>query len=389
MSEKFDTIVIGAGQAGLSAGYHLAQRGKPFVILDAEDRVGGSWQNRWDSLKLFTPSIRDSLPGLSLGGDFRFPSKDELLDYLERYVETFDLPVRLGVHVDGLFREGTGFRVTAGAEAFDADHVILATGAHRAPHTPAFAEELSGDIVQLHSADYRNPGQLAPGPVLLVGAGNTGAEIALDLAPRHQVLLAGRNVGEIPIDIRGWQGRVMFPVLWWVWEHVLTERTKPGRKVQAERYEGHGDPWIRQKEKDIEQAGVQRTSRITGFVDGRPQNEDGEVLDVANVIWCTGFEKDFDWIDLPGLDSSGRLANERGAVEGQPGLYVLGQEFQYMFNSHTVGGVGKDAAYVVQQLDQQLDRQLDRQPAASAASTPDSTTDSTPASTVSAPVEAA
>jgi putative flavoprotein involved in K+ transport len=351
MTEKLDTIVIGAGQAGLSAGYHLAKRGKPFVILDAADRVGGSWLNRWDSLTLFTPSIRDSLPGLPLGGGYRFPSKDEMLDYLERYVATFELPVRLGVEVDGLFREGSGFRVTAGAQAFDADNVILATGVHRVPRTPAFAGDLAEDIVQLHSVDYRNPGQLEPGPVLLVGAGNTGAEIAMDLAPTHEVLMAGRTVGEIPIDTRGLQGRLMFPVIWWVWEHILTERTKPGRKVQAERVEGHGDPWIRQKEKDIEAAGVERTSRITGVVNGRPQNEDGEALDVANVIWCTGFEKGFGWIDLPGLDSSGRLANERGAVAGQPGLYVLGQEFQYMFNSHTVGGVGKDAAYVVQQLD--------------------------------------
>jgi putative flavoprotein involved in K+ transport len=261
--------------------------------------------------------------------------------------------VRLGVKVDGLFREGAGFRVTAGAEAFDADHVILATGFHRVPRTPAFAGDLSDDIVQLHSASYRNPGQLAPGTVLLVGAGNTGAEIAMDLAPTHQVLMAGRKVGELPIDTRGWQGRLMFPVIWWVWEHILTEQKKPGRKVQSEAVKGHGEPWIRQKEKDIERAGVERTSRITGVVDGRPQNEDGEVLDVANVIWCTGFEPGCSWIDLRGLDSSGRLANERGAVTGQPGLYVLGQEFQYMFNSHTVGGVGKDAAYVVQQLDRQ------------------------------------
>ena len=203
MSEKLDTIVIGAGQAGLSAGYHLAKRGKPFVIVDAADRVGGSWLNRWDSLTLFTPSIRDNLPGLPLGGGYRFPSKDEMLDYLERYVATFELPVRLGVQVDGLFREGEGFRVTAGAQAFDADHVILATGAHRVPRTPDFAGDLSADIVQLHSADYRNPGQLQPGTVLLVGAGNTGAEIAMDLAPTHEVLLAGRTVGEIPIDIRG------------------------------------------------------------------------------------------------------------------------------------------------------------------------------------------
>jgi putative flavoprotein involved in K+ transport len=353
MSEQFDTIVIGAGQAGLSAGYHLAKRGKTFVIVDAADRVGGSWLNRWDSLKLFTPSIRCNLPGLSLGGGYRFPSKDEMLDYLERYVATFTLPVRLGVEVDGLFREGSGFRVTAGAQAFDADHVILATGAHRVPRTPDLAGDLSDDIVQLHSADYRNPGQLAPGSVLLVGAGNSGAEIAIDLAPTHQVLMAGRTVGEIPIDIRNWQGRLMFPVIWWVWEHIVTERTKPGRKVQAELIQGKGDPWIRQKEKDLQQAGVERTSRITGVVEGRPQNEDGEVLDVANVVWCTGFEKDFGWIDLPGLDSSDRLEQERGAVVGQPGLYVLGQEFQYMFNSHTVGGVGKDAAYVVEHLDRE------------------------------------
>src|SRR5207342_2490787 len=161
-------------------------------ILDAADRVGGSWLNRWDSLKLFTPSIRDNLPGLPLGGGYRFNTKDEMLDYLERYVATFELPVRLGVHVDGLFREGTGFRVTAGTQAFDADHVILATGVHRMPRTPAFADQLSGDIVQLDSTAYRNPGQLAPGPVLLVGAGNTGAEIAMDVASTHQVLLAGR-----------------------------------------------------------------------------------------------------------------------------------------------------------------------------------------------------
>ena len=154
-----------------------------------------------------------------------------MLDYLERYVAEFELPVRLGVKVDGLFREGSGFRVTAGAQAFDADNVILATGVHRVPRTPGFAGDLSDDIVQLHSVDYRNPGQLKPGPVLLVGAGNTGAEIAMDLAPTHKVLMAGRTVGEIPIDIRGWQGRLGFPVLWWVWEHILTERT--GRAARS------------------------------------------------------------------------------------------------------------------------------------------------------------
>ncbi len=351
MTTTYDTIVIGAGQAGLAAGYHLTKRGKPFLILDVADRIGGAWLNRWDSLTLFTPSIRDSLPGLKLPGKYRFPTKDEMLAYFERYADHFRLPIRLSTPVDGIFREGDCFRVTSGSEAFLAENVILAVGSHRKPRTPEFAAILSPEILQLHSVDYRNPGQLRPGTVLIVGAGNSGAEIGVDIGHTHPVLLAGRDVGCLPIDIRGWQGRLAFPALWWVWEHVLTERKRPGRKVQAEALQGHGEPLIRQKEKDLVEAGIERVSRITGVVNGLPQTEDGHVLDVANVIWCTGFTSDFAWIDIPGLDTSGRLWNDRGCVTARPGLYVLGQEFQYMFNSHTVGGVGKDAAYVVREID--------------------------------------
>lgn len=351
MTTTYDTIVIGAGQAGLAAGYHLATRGRLFLILDGADRVGGSWLNRWDTLKLFTPSIRDSLPGLELGGKYHFPTKDEMIAYLERYADHFQLPMRLSSPVDGIFREGESFRITSGSESFLANNVILATGTHRKPRTPDFAADLSPDIVQLHSADYRNPDQLQPGTVLIVGAGNSGAEIGVDIGHTHPVLLAGRNVGYLPIDIRGWQGKLMFPTLWWVWENVLTERRKPGRRVQAEALQGHGEFLIRQKEKDLLEAGVARVPRITGVVDGLPQTEDGAALTVDNVIWCTGFKPDFAWINIPGLDTSGRLESDRGCVTGQPGLYVLGQEFQYMFNSHTVGGVGKDAAYVVRQID--------------------------------------
>jgi putative flavoprotein involved in K+ transport len=348
----FDTVVIGAGQAGLSAGYHLAMRGKPFLIIDAGERVGGTWHHRWDSLTLFTPAMRSNLPGFRAYRGYEFLSPEELIAYLEEYVDRFSLPVRLGVRVDGLFREGDGYRITAGNEAFLATNVILATGVHRVPSRPSFAAELADEIVQLHSAEYRNPSQLAPGTVLMVGAGNSGVEIGVEVARTHHVLLSGRKVGQLPIDTRKRrQGRLVFPVIWWVWEHVLTEDRRPGRKVQAEALEGHGEPLIRQKEKDIVAAGIERVPRITGVVDGRPQTEDGDVLDVANVMWATGFRPDFDWIDLPDLDASGRLANERGAVVGQPGLYVLGQEFQYMFNSHTVGGVGKDAGHVVQELD--------------------------------------
>jgi putative flavoprotein involved in K+ transport len=220
---------------------------------------------------------------------------------------------------------------------------------------PAFASELSPDIVQVHSADYRNPGQLRPGTVLIVGAGNSGAEIAVDIGHGHghghPILLAGRNVGYLPIEMRGWQGKLAFPFIWWTWEHVLTEDTKPGRKVQSAALEGHGEFLIRLKEKDLLAAGVRRVARIARVVDGLPVTEDGDVLDVANIIWSTGFRPDFGWVDLPGLDSTGRLTTDRGSVVDQPGLFVLGQEFQYMFNSHTVGGVGKDAAHVVKQID--------------------------------------
>jgi putative flavoprotein involved in K+ transport len=349
----YDTIVIGAGQAGLAAGYHLSRRGRSFLILDAGGQVGGSWRHRWDSLTLFTPSMRSNLPGFAPHRGYEFLTSAELIGYLEEYVERFSLPVRLGVHVDGLFREGDGFRVTAGDQAFLTTNVILATGVHRVPRLPSFAADLADDIVQLHSSDYRNPGQLAAGPVLVVGAGNSGVEIGVEVARTHQVLLSGRAVGEIPIDIRKpLTGRLVFPVIWWVWEHVLTESRKSGRKAQADALMGHGEPLIRQKEKDITEAGIERVARIAGVVDGRLRTVDGEVLDVENIIWATGFRPGFDWVDLPGLDSSARLSNERGAVTGQPGLYVLAQEFQYMYNSHTIGGVGKDAAHVVRHLDQ-------------------------------------
>jgi putative flavoprotein involved in K+ transport len=350
MTERFETVVIGAGQAGLSAGYHLAKEGRPYVILEAADRIGGSWLNRWDSMRLFTPATHDGLPGMRFAGGHRFPTGGDMADYLAAYAEHFGLAVHTGVHVDGLFREGDGFRVTAGSIAYDADNVIVATGVHRRPRTPTFASELSPDILQLHSADYRSPGQLQPGTVLVVGAGNSGADISVEVARTHPTLLAGRHPGHIPVDIESWQARIVFPILWFSWTHVLTERTNLGRKAQVKRLDGHGDQLIRLKPKDIDRAGIERTARIAGTVDGLPQTEDGRVLDVANVIWATGFLPDFSWIDLPGLDTSDRLACHRGRVEGQPGLYVLGQEFQYMYNSHTVGGVGRDAAHVVRDL---------------------------------------
>ena len=349
MAEHFDTVVVGAGQAGLAAGYHLARHGRRFVILEAADRAGGTWLNRWDSVRLFTPATHDGLPGMPFPGGYGFPTGAEMAAYLSAYAERFSLPIRTGVRVDGLFRDGDRYLVTAGTEAYSADNVILATGPHRAPRTPAFAGELSPAIRQLHAAEYRNPGQLRPGPVLVVGAGNSGADIAVEVAATHPVMLAGRHPGHVPIQIESRSVRLVFPFVWFAWTYVLTRRTRWGRKLREDLL-GHGESLVRIKPDDIDAAGIERTPRIEGVIEGKPATEDGRVLDVANVVWATGYRPSFGWVSLPGLDGSGHLPNDRGRVLAQPGLYVVGQYFQYSYNSDTVGGVGRDAAFVVADL---------------------------------------
>ena len=181
MTERHDTVVIGGGQAGLATGYYLQQHDQDFVILDAGDRVGDAWRARWDSLRVFTPARYSSLPGMDYpGSPYAFPTKDEVADYLETYAQRFDLPVELGVRVDGLERSGDGFLVSADDRRFETDSVVVAMASYQVPKVPEFASELSDDIVQLHTSDYRNPDQLQDGGVLVVGAGNSGAEIAYD-----------------------------------------------------------------------------------------------------------------------------------------------------------------------------------------------------------------
>jgi putative flavoprotein involved in K+ transport len=348
-TEYVETLVIGGGQAGLAAGYHLAKRRRNFLILEGDDRVGGSWWQRWDSMRLFTPSGRDGLPGMPFPAKHCFPSGAAMGAYLQDYAAHFGLPVRTGVRVDGLFREGRRYLVTAGDRRFEADNVIVASGAHRRPYIPAFATDLAPEIVQLHSLDYRNPGQLRDGDVLVVGAGNSGADISLELVAGRRTCLSGPTPSQIPFRIESRKARVIFPVIWFVWGHVLTLGTPVGRRALPKIAAGQ-EPLIRVKAKDLTLAGVERTARIAGVVDGLPQTEEGQLLDVANVIWCTGFRSDFSWITLPGIDPTKQLEHVRGAVVDHPGLYVLGQHFQYMFNSHTVGGVGRDAGHVVGQL---------------------------------------
>src|SRR5918995_2638960 len=176
-AEHIETVIIGAGQTGLSVGYHLAKRGRRFVILDANERIGDSWRKRWDSLRVFTPARYNGLPGWPFPAPgWSYPTKDEVADYLELYAARYRLPVRTGIRVDGLSREDSGYVVTAGMSRYEADNVVVATGGYQAPRIPGFASELDPHIVQLHSSQYRNPSQLGEGGVLVVGAGNSGAE---------------------------------------------------------------------------------------------------------------------------------------------------------------------------------------------------------------------
>jgi putative flavoprotein involved in K+ transport len=347
-TQRYDTVIIGGGQAGLAMGYHLARAGRDFVILDAHERIGDAWRHRWDSLRLFTPAAHDGLPGMPFPAKgFSFPTKDEMAAYLEAYAERFALPVRTGVRVEALGRLGERYLVAAGDERFEAGHVVVACGPFQAPRTPSFATDLDPAIVQMHSADYRNPAQLREGPVLVVGAGNSGADVALDVASAHETFLSGEHPGHLPINTVGLSGRLAFPLIWWTWTHVVHVGTPVGRKARPKVLRGP-EPLIRVRPKHLDAAGVQRVPRTTAVRGGRPVVGDDRVMDVANVIWCTGFRNDLDWLDLAvEHDAFGEpVTTDRGAVAAEAGLYFLGRQFQHAFNSHTVGGVGYDAAHV-------------------------------------------
>jgi len=357
--ERIDTLVIGGGQAGLSVGYHLAQRGVPFLILDASERIGDAWRNRWDSLRLFTPARFSGLDGMPFPGpSTHFPTKDEMADYLEAYAVRFGLPVRTDSRVGRLTRENGRFIALTSDACVEADNVIVAMADEQRPRIPAFARDLDGGIRQLHSAHYRNPGQLHDGPVLLVGAGNSGADIAMELAFKRRVWMSGPDVGHVPfrIEPKLAQWTLVPLVLRVVFHRILTVHTPLGRKVRPKKL-GMGDGLVRVKPKDLERAGVERVPRTTGTKGGLPVLEDGRVLEPANVIWCTGFEAGFEWIDLP-VHGDTEPLHERGVVPSQPGLYFVGLRFLHSVSSSMIHGVGRDAERIAKLVATRSNEQL-------------------------------
>lgn len=360
---RLDTVVVGGGQAGLAMGYYLKEQGREFVILDAGERVGDAWRNRWDSLRLFTPAALSGLPGMPFpfpGG--YFPTKDETARYLEEYAGKFDLPVRLGRQVNSLRREGIGYVISAGEERYLAENVLVATGPYHTPRVPAFAARLDPSITQIHSSAYRNPGQLSEGDALVVGAGNSGAEISAELASTRRTYLSGRDTGNVPggaVSGHRLSRSLLFGWLigWWLLSRLSVD-TRLGRKGR-EFDRRQGTPLVRFSPEDIVRAGVERVPRLEGVAGGKPKLADGRTLDVSGVVWATGFKPDFGWIDLPVFEDDGYPIHRRGVVDAAPGLYFLGLPFQYTATSAVIGGVGMDARYVADHLARATKREQD------------------------------
>jgi putative flavoprotein involved in K+ transport len=342
-SRRFQVIVIGGGQAGLAMGYFLTQQERHFTILDSAPSIGAAWRARWDSLTLFTPRRYDGLPGLEFPGDADgYPTRDEVIEYLERYSETFKLPIALDNGVQSLSFTDDGFVLELeDGSSIGADQVIVATGPFQVPRVPAFAADLAPEIIQMHSTGYRKPSDLPEGTVLVVGGGNTGFQIAEELAATHEVHLA---VGsrQTPLPQR-FLGRDLF---WWLEKTRVLHKNVDSRLGQRMR---DRDTLIGSSARSARRAGVHMKRRAVG-VSGRTVSfADGSTLDVDAVIWATGYRFDHSWIELPVADEDGRLRHRRGVTD-VPGLYFLGLPWQHTRGSALLGWVKDDAEFIADEI---------------------------------------
>jgi putative flavoprotein involved in K+ transport len=334
-----DVVVVGGGQAGLAMAWHLARRGLRFVVLEAGPEIGHTWRSRWDSLTLFTPAQHDALPGMPFPGrPDTYPTKDPVADYLQDYAEAFNLPVRLNARVSHLSKTAEGFEIGTQADVFRARQVVAAAGPFQTPFIPPAAQRLDGAVTQLHSAGYRNPQALPAGPVLVVGGGNSGFQIAEELAA------AGRRVDlsiatKQPVLPQRLAGKDLF---WWLTHlglmRVSTE-SRLGRRMSSR------DFIIGSSRRRLQKKGVRFRPRLTGAGGRTAQFADGGTLDAGVVIWATGYRPDYSWIDIPGVVQDGQVTHRRGVTEVS-GLYFLGLTWQHTRGSALLGFVNDDAAYL-------------------------------------------
>jgi putative flavoprotein involved in K+ transport len=354
-ASAFDVIVIGGSQAGLAVGYHLAQRGLRFVILDAGSEIGHVWRSRWDSLMLFTPAQYSGLPGMAfpLPKD-TYPSKDDVASYLQAYVSAFDLPVRLNARVTSLTERDGAYIVATGDEELTASQVVVATGPFHVPFVPPIADELDRSVTQIHSADYRNPAQLPEGHVLVVGGGNSGFQIAAELAATRKVDLAvSKRVPSLPQRLLGKD------LFWWLsaigFMKVSTD-SRLGRKL-AKR-----DVLIGSSPRGLRHVGVTLRKRLANAAGRRALFDDGSKQDIDAIVWATGYRSDFSWIDVPGVrDEGGGISHRRGVTDA-PGVFLLGLTWQHTRGSALIGFVGEDAAFIAGRIRSQLENRAELAP---------------------------
>jgi putative flavoprotein involved in K+ transport len=343
ISNHRDVVVVGGGQAGLTIGYHLAKQGTEFTILDAAAEPAAAWRERWDSLKLFTSARYDSLPGLEFPGDpDRYPTRDEVANYLTDYAREFNLPVELNSRVRTVRRLNHGYVVELDDRAYEARQVVIATGPFQTPFVPRIADDIGDDVVQMHSTDYRSPESVPDGPVLVVGGGNTGFQIAEELSAVREVHLSiGSRQTPLPQRILG---RDLF---WYLDATGLIRKTTASRigKLMRKRE----DTLIASNPRRARRHGIELHGRAVAAAGSTISFADGTALDVRGVIWATGFRVDHSWIDVPAFDDNGRAVHERG-VTTSPGLYFLGQLWQHTRGSALLGWVKDDAAYIAEKV---------------------------------------
>ncbi|TWD83028.1 putative flavoprotein involved in K+ transport [Kribbella amoyensis] len=341
-ADRVEVVVVGAGQAGLAIGYFLARQGRRFLILEAADSVGAAWRDRWDSLALFTPRRYDALPGLAFPGEpDGYPNRDEVVSYLTTYAETFKLPVVLNTAVRSLTQIDDGFELNCVGRRVRADQVVVATGPFQLPSTPALAGQLGPEVVQLHSTGYRQPGNLPAGTVLVVGGGNTGFQIATELAGTHAVHLSvGSRQTPLPQKI----GRR--DLFWWLTKTrllTLTVDSRLGRRLSKR------ETLIGSSPKQLRRLGVELHPRAVSASNDTVNFADGTHLRVDAVVWATGYQPDRSWIDPSVLDAAGRVRHHRG-VTSLPGFYFLGLYWQHTRGSALLGWVKDDAEYLAARI---------------------------------------
>src|ERR687895_85774 len=342
-ARPFEVVVIGGGQAGLAMGYYLRQQARRFVIFERGDSIAPAWRERWDSLTLFTPRRYSALPGLPFSGDpDGYPTRDEVISYLDRYAETFELPIELNSEVRNVSREPDRFVIELDGRTVTADQVVIATGPFQMPFVPKLAEKLEPKVWQAHSTGYRRPGDVPEGTVLVVGGGNTGFQIAKELSATHKVLLSvGSKQKPLP---QRFAGRDLF---WWLTKTHLLSTTVESRLGSKLRYR---DTLIGSSPRELTRNyGVELRSRATDAAGRIVRFEDGSTLEVDAVIWATGYRPDYSWIDLPILTESGRLRHRRGVTD-VPGLSFLGLTWQWTRGSALIGWVKDDAEFLAERI---------------------------------------